>query len=140
MASTLGRINKIPIEVQIPDQLLNDILITALEQGIGYWADKITLIPKSGFGPRVERCNDMPLATLHAITVEPDNMGGCPNDPVNLRVERTPNEVIPPQMHEGLRIMAEKYPRHFANLISDHDADTADIFIQCCVFGEIVYS
>jgi len=36
--------------------------------------------------------------------------------------------------------MAEKYPRHFANFAQEaEDAETGDVFIQCCVLGEIVY-
>jgi len=36
--------------------------------------------------------------------------------------------------------MAEKYPRHFHNFLEENDdAETGDVFIQCCLFGEIVY-
>jgi len=40
----------------------------------------------------------------------------------------------------GIKIMAEKYPRHFHDIIIENDdADTADIFGQCVVYGEAVY-
>jgi|SRR6185369_4028355 len=40
----------------------------------------------------------------------------------------------------GLQIMAEKYPRHYGNFIAENDdADTGDVFLQCCLFGELVY-
>lgn len=40
----------------------------------------------------------------------------------------------------GLVIMAEKYPNHFGDfMIEEDDAITADVFIQCCVLGEVVY-
>ena len=40
----------------------------------------------------------------------------------------------------GLRIMANKYPRHFADMIAEEDdAATADVFFQCVVLGDIVY-
>jgi len=43
-------------------------------------------------------------------------------------------------LEPGLQIMAEKYPRHFANFAQEaEDAETGDVFIQCCVLGEIVY-
>lgn len=41
---------------------------------------------------------------------------------------------------KGLQVMASKYPRHFADLVSENgDADTGDVLFQCCAFGEIVY-
>lgn len=43
-------------------------------------------------------------------------------------------------LNVGLDRMARKYPRHFADVMTDNiDTTTADIFIQCCVFGEIKY-
>lgn len=40
----------------------------------------------------------------------------------------------------GLKIMANKYPHHFADFIQENDdATTGDVFIQCCLLGEIVY-
>jgi len=44
------------------------------------------------------------------------------------------------EFKSGLRVMAKKYPRHFADFINDNaDGITSDVFIQCCCFGEIVY-
>lgn len=35
----------------------------------------------------------------------------------------------------------QQYPRHFAAAVADDgDADTGDAFLQCCIFGEVVYS
>jgi hypothetical protein len=43
-------------------------------------------------------------------------------------------------MRAGAQIMAEKYPRHWANLIEENDdAETGDVFLQCCLFGELIY-
>jgi hypothetical protein len=43
-------------------------------------------------------------------------------------------------VENALRVMAEKYPRHFADLVNENDdADTSDVFLQCCLFGELVY-
>lgn len=36
--------------------------------------------------------------------------------------------------------MAEKWPRHFGNFISENeDAETGDVFIQLALLGDIVY-
>ncbi len=43
-------------------------------------------------------------------------------------------------MEKGIQIMAEKYPEHFADVISeDGDAATGDVFLQCCLFGELIF-
>ena len=40
----------------------------------------------------------------------------------------------------GLSIMATNYPRHFADFLNDNtDRITASIFLQCCLFGEVIH-
>ena len=40
----------------------------------------------------------------------------------------------------GLRTMAEKYPQHFSDFMEENDdACTADVWLQCAVFGEVVF-
>lgn len=43
-------------------------------------------------------------------------------------------------LRRGLSLMAEKAPRHFADLLNENDdATTHDVFMQMVVLGEIVY-
>lgn len=44
-------------------------------------------------------------------------------------------------IHRGINIMADKWPAHFADMVSEDggDAITADVFLQCVVLGDIVY-
>ena len=43
-------------------------------------------------------------------------------------------------IRRGLEDLATKYPRHFADLVNeDTDAITADVLLQCCLFGELIY-
>lgn len=45
------------------------------------------------------------------------------------------------KIKKGLTVMAKKYPNDFADFIkSDYDQNTGDIFLQCCLFGEVIYS
>jgi len=44
------------------------------------------------------------------------------------------------QIKDGLRIMAEDYPDHFADLVGDNaDAITYDVAMQCIVLGSVIY-
>ena len=41
----------------------------------------------------------------------------------------------------GLTLMAQDYPEQWANFIAENeDADTGDVFLQCCLFGEVIYA
>lgn len=45
-----------------------------------------------------------------------------------------------PAIERGLQVMAEKYPRHFADFVQENgDATTGDVFVQCALLGDIVY-
>lgn len=48
----------------------------------------------------------------------------------------------PTKIEQGLKIMAKKYPQHFIDFAirEDYDETTGDVFLQCCLFGEIIYS
>lgn len=40
----------------------------------------------------------------------------------------------------GLDVMAAKYPRHFGDFASEgEDGGTGDVFLQCALFGDVVY-
>jgi hypothetical protein len=41
---------------------------------------------------------------------------------------------------KGLDVMRDKYPRHWADLVEENDdLITGDVWLQCAVFGELVY-
>jgi hypothetical protein len=43
-------------------------------------------------------------------------------------------------IHKGIEVMAAKYPRHFGDFLSENsDSTTGDVFLQCCLLGEVVY-
>lgn len=40
----------------------------------------------------------------------------------------------------GWAVMADKAPRHFLDAINENDdAGTGDVFLQCCLFGEVIF-
>jgi hypothetical protein len=44
-------------------------------------------------------------------------------------------------IRRGLQVMATKYRKHWNDFVDENDdANTADIFGQCCVYGEYIYS
>lgn len=40
----------------------------------------------------------------------------------------------------GLKLMAQKYPKHWGDFMNENDdAVTGDVAIQCCLLGDLVY-
>jgi hypothetical protein len=45
-----------------------------------------------------------------------------------------------PAIKRGLALMAEKYPRHFGDFRAEKsDSITGDVFLQCCLFEDVIY-
>lgn len=43
-------------------------------------------------------------------------------------------------LKNGIQAMASLYPRHYANVGTvDEDAETADVYLQCCIFGDLIF-
>lgn len=43
-------------------------------------------------------------------------------------------------VRNGLKLMRDKYPYHFADLVSENDdLYTGDVWLQLAVFGEVIY-
>lgn len=150
------------IESNVSDEIINNALIGAREGATGYWAqsrlftDKGTKLPgiKQRFfytpdGENLWNNKEYNYAFNKKRTVSPNH----PLEPYRLAfqsffdIEGTEEDAQPKELfvtHEalqrGLKIMAEKYPKHFADLVGENDdAMTHDVMVQCCLLGDIVY-
>lgn len=116
-------------DVEITDQMVYDLLVTAREGGSNYWMENIKYTkPQKEFTP-VDG-EEYPFADY------PLNGGTVKITHNDIELHKLTLEGI----ERGIAVMAEKYPRHMNDvIIENYDADTADVFLQCCVFGELVY-
>ena len=132
-------IMSVSVSVDIPTSTVRDLLIGAAEGGCNYWAifredpNFIKSVTEAEQAAYVESEGGKYLARYD---IEHPNY--C------LRVSdyesRTTYNVTFESFVNGLGIMANRYPRHFKDVITqNHDAETSDVFIQCSVFGEIVF-
>lgn len=119
----------------IEDQRVEDLLCTSLEGGSNYWyfIEKFISPSKEALeaylqGRSMFRHLAYPMcggALLFIDEEDPRSAGVYLN---RLAIEC------------GLLTMAEKFPRHWKDFISENeDADTGDVFLQCCLFGEVIY-
>lgn len=128
--------------IGVTNEEISDILSTAFEGGSNYWYANLDYDLGEGYtiadfkeGGRCQYpgmyhhwCQLVPLVPGCAIVLEDAEEGTAH------RLDRA-------ALVKGVQVMAEKYPQHFANWLNeDGDAITGDVFLQCCVFGENIYS
>lgn len=120
-----------------PNQVL-DLICAAFDYGISYWAeideykipddaDRSWLKDPTFWEPgKVRQSYLAPL------------LGGY----VRLSVYKEEDNVTlnAAALRNGLELLCKKHPEHWASFMTGNaDADTSDVFIQLCVFGEVIY-
>lgn len=108
----------IEIKLNIKEDDIKNLLYSS-DIGCNYWASS-----KLGYENEVEKIFNSPFAA----NIRNIETGG--HYFLDLR-----------KIEIGLGKMYKKEPKHFADIISgDTDNITADVFLQCCLFGEVKYS
>lgn len=127
------------LELEINKGRIADLLCSGFEGGINYWA----------FGRNITNPSEAPKVYLEDFAEWDEIYPHCHYPLVDggvYQVTDTTEDqyqiytLTLPKVESGLKLMAEKYPHHFGNWLSeDDDATTGDVFIQCCLFGEVKY-
>ncbi len=122
----------------LTSEQISDILTSALEGGSNYWCRVVDCLapmttwefdsePKSEQGHWAQ---DFPLNPGGKVLIV-DKLDG------DAGVLTLDAEAI----QKGLNVLAEKYPWHITNILSENDdAETGDVLLQCSLFGDIIYS
>ena len=128
----------IKIEVEIKDEMINDIFITAIEQGIGYWA-VASQTEYTGEGSSLTYVSAMLADREEAFTWGSRS-----------RLEFTWHRLDKDVIVKGIeRIMSgevgirsDLHAQISESIRADDcdiDADAADCIVQAGIFGELVY-
>ena len=145
---TTGKTESIFHTIKVPQEIseyrVRGLLCGAFEGGSHYWAcnasynlrDGLTIQDFKEGGSEANKVGDyypsiqlVPFVEGCSVTLE-----DCEEGTV---FEKVLNRGT---MAKGLDVMAEKYPRHFQNFINENDdCETSDVFLQCCLLGEIVF-
>lgn len=126
----------ITVKSKISLQTISYLLVSAFEGGSNYWysdlkfnkdkAPNVEKLKKDGI-EFYEDCRHSYWALGGEMEVQEDETG----DYHVLNLET---------IKKGLEVMADKYDWHFADILEEtDDATTGDVFLQCCLFGELVY-
>jgi hypothetical protein len=128
------------VAVDVSDKQMAYLLCSGMEGGIGYWSKIVSYRkpPKLTFTMdgdektgHIYKHIDYPMNPGGSVTLELTE--GDVNGKTTFKLDRK-------ALERGLKVMAEVAPRHFANFIEENeDAETGDVFIQCALFGEIVF-
>lgn len=129
---------EIEVPLKLSSELLSNVLCSAFDPGYastGYWGT-------------VDRKVE-PLEWLHEDKTRPEKGGHWlheyPLSPGGKLIvweqeEDKRHEFGLEQIRKGLDIMARDFPKHFGDIISENDdAITADVLVQCGIFGEVKY-
>lgn len=117
---------------RIPNQKIQDMIVTAIEGGCNYWAS--FKFPED-WKDKYKSYEQIPFNNdnIEVYDIETDELLGYLNR-MSIKV--------------GLQLMADRKDmkgkvvpaRHFKNLATDNeDAESADVFVQLSVMGEIIY-
>ena len=126
--------NTFTAKAPVSTQLIADQVVTAFEGGITYWVDKADLItPDRATLKEKPWYSDPKLYEGQfriLIVQEDEHIKGAGRDLF----------LTPENVQTGLDVMAAKYGNHFRDMMQENgDASTADVFLQCCLFSELVY-
>jgi len=107
------------------DETIKNLLCCACEGGSNYWANS----PDNNY-------KDVGAEYFHEAPVHKDGffiITDKEDEEVNVKVNRE-------ALNKGILAFVEKYPHHAADALDENeDADTGDVFLQCCCFGEAIY-
>tara|TARA_B100000614_G_scaffold262909_1_gene300671 strand:+ start:170716 stop:171204 length:489 start_codon:yes stop_codon:yes gene_type:complete len=150
----------VPMNNQFPIQRITDLMVGAFEQSCGYWAQNARHELPEGFdmeawreangftdrwshGGKDYQTSDFYLAPFVGGVIIFDEI-------TEERTGETEERRLDlAAIQSGLALMAAGGPenkrwgcgaRHYADWIAENDdAETADVFLQACVLGDIVY-
>ncbi len=122
------------ITIDIDTKRIGDLLCEGIEQGIAYWAEIVRYISPTDDvyrwdSERRVKHVDYPLNPGGVVVLREKDKA----DAQDLRLDHA-------AVLRGLEVMRKKYPAQFARWIAENDdAETGDVFIQCCLFGRTKY-
>lgn len=111
---------------EVSDYVLWCAITSAFEGGSNYWLKSAD--PEGTTTAKAVFLQDVPFlgGRLRLTTRHPD--------------DEIPRKLTAKSLRDGLRVMQKKAPGHLADMLSGGgDAITGDVYLQCCVFGDVIY-
>lgn len=123
---------KVKVEYEITGQQIADLMTTAIEQGYD-WFGYVSLL-KGATEAKENTWYADPKLWDGDFQIEVEEL-----DDDGYVVES--HVIDTEKFQKGLQVLADQFPKVFANITGDnHDANTADMMLQCICFGEEKYA
>jgi hypothetical protein len=118
---------------EVDPKRVQDLIVGAFEGGSNYWLGR----------GRVELINP-PYEALPKEDVvwygREFNVFAQPDFKITLETDEGLKELTPATVQKGLELMGQLHNRHFRDMLDEtDDAETSDVFLQLCLFEEVVY-
>jgi hypothetical protein len=143
---------KVKVEMEIDFKMISNLLVTAFEGGSNSWIERISLCAMKGNDSLIEEekqiaenlrehwCNDSLPSKVYTLPFTRDGFVTVVIDEEFEDGKGRRFRLGKSEIEKGLSLMAEAYSKHFSDFIEENDdADTADTFLQLCLFGEVVF-
>lgn len=121
------------LTIDVSNTVIANVLCCAFEGGVGYWCCivdhlKPTVVWSHPDWREVFPHVHYPLSYGGGLVLLDEE-------------EDTKYQLTRVEIQQGLKVMHQKYPRHFADMLDESrcDAVTGDVFLQCSLFGEVIY-
>lgn len=139
----------IKVTEEIPLRRVYEMLVSAFEGGSNYWYMvediKKPVMPYTFTDKMWNDKREADPTWLHTEEI-PFNEGGALMISDEKADEPTITEATGffrldlKAIEKGMQIFARDHRNHYAEFVKDNDdAETADVFLQCCVFGDVIY-
>lgn len=104
-----------------------DLIVTAFEGGSNYWIDSVPL-------------HEGPETTETPWYSDPAFYDGPFRIEILEQDEETPKILDPERIQIGLDLLGSQHAMTLGAILDEnYDADDADVFLQLCLLGEVVY-
>lgn len=136
MSKSATSISRFSVSVPIKDDDISSLVVSAVEGGSNYWA-RFQIFDKNG--KKVGGLGCLPENLVGECRIIVEEFG----DEGDLIATHELNLLDERQAKLGFErmLMSDRCPiRHFVDVINENtDVETADVFLQLCVLGEIRY-
>lgn len=124
----------VQVSMVVTSRQVADLLVGAFEGGSSYWIENIEIGQVAeGFGSANTGSDD-----YYPRIIRTPLSGGFLR--ISIVDEEESKVLSLKEIKRGLDLMASKYQRHWGDFIMEgDDATTSDVFLQLCVFGELIY-
>lgn len=132
----------VTITKEIDLDSISSLLCSAFEGGSNYWYEIDQYVAPATFTYLTEAgdCDEGETPQVFKHIDYPLNEGGAVIISVPEDDDGKTYTLDLKAIKKGLRIMAKDYPRHFTDFVKENDdACTGDVFLQCCLFGEVIF-